>query len=175
MPWSPPEPPAWLVRLNAHADVAGGAEQLVPLDAAGLLASARASTGLEDFGGDSWRPHFELLVESLRSEAELTLAGRIVARAELLRALRQRLLLARLWADDPSILDEPIDEPVFVVGTGRSGTSILHELLALDPANRVPLTWELLHPGEALGPGAEAARTAGHRVHAFWADLQPAY
>ena len=42
-------------------------------------------------------------------------------------------------------------EPVFVVGTGRSGTSILHELLALDPANRTPATWELLFPGEVLG------------------------
>ena len=40
---------------------------------------------------------------------------------------------------------------MFVVGTGRSGTSLLHELLSLDPANRVPLTWELFHPGEAVG------------------------
>ena len=32
MTWSPPEPPAWLTRLNAHADAAGGAEQLVSLD-----------------------------------------------------------------------------------------------------------------------------------------------
>jgi hypothetical protein len=175
VPWTAPEPPPWLVRLNAHADAVGGAEHLVPLDADGLLASARASTGLDDFGGASWRPHFELLVESLRTEADLTLAGRVVARAELLRALRQRLLLARRWTDDPSILDDPIEEPVFVVGTGRSGTSILHELLALDPANRVPLTWELLHPGDALGPDADAARVTGHRVHAFWADLQPAY
>jgi hypothetical protein len=173
--WSPPEPPAWLTRLNAHADAAGGAEHLVPLDPEGLLDSARYSTGLDDLGGDTWRPHFELLVAALRDEAHLTLAGRLVARAELLRALRQRLLLARVWEDDPSILDEPITEPVFVVGTGRSGTSILHELLALDPANRVPLTWELLHPGEALGPAADAARVTGHRVHAFWADLQPAY
>ena len=117
------------------------------------------------------------LVESLQTEAHLTLAGRIVARTELLRALRQRLLLAERWKADPSILDEPIVAPVFVVGTGRSGTSILHELLALDPANRVPLTWELFHPGEAIGSDAEAeaARGAGHAVHAFWADLQPAY
>ena len=64
---------------------------------------------------------------------------------------------------------------MFVVGTGRAGTSILHELLALDPAHRVPLTWELLHPGDAVGPGADDARRAGHAVHAFWADVQPDY
>jgi hypothetical protein len=164
-----------LTRLNAHADAVGGAEHLVSLDPDDLLASARRSTGLDDFGGETWRPHFDLLVASLRSEATLTLAGRLVARTELLRALRQRLLLTRRWSEDPSILDEPITEPVFVVGTARSGTSILHELLALDGANRVPLTWELFHPGEALGPEAGAARATGHAVHAFWADLQPAY
>lgn len=140
-----------------------------------LFDAARTSTGLDDFGGETWRAHFDVLVDALRSEARLTVAGRLVARTELVRALRQRLLLTAAWADDPTILDEEIARPVFVVGTGRSGTSILHELLALDPANRVPLTWELLHPGEAVGAHAASARDAGHQVHSFWADLQPAY
>lgn len=148
---------------------------MISLDPGGLLATARAGTGLDDFGGDTWRPHFDLLVRSLTEEAHLTTTGRLVARTELLRALRQRLLLAATWAATPSILDEPIVEPVFVVGTGRSGTSILHELLALDPDNRTPKTWELLHPGEVLGADADQARRLGHDVHAFWADLQPAY
>ncbi len=175
MAWRRPDPPEWLARLNAHAQAVGGAEQFVSLDPAALLADACASTGLHDFGGDSWRPHFDVLVAALRDEAHLTLAGRIVARTELLRALRQRLLLRAAWTADPTILEEGIEQPIFVVGTGRSGTSILHELLALDPANRVPLTWELLHPGETIGPDPEHARRAGHAVHAFWADLQPAY
>ena len=155
MPWTPPPAPAWVDRLNAHGPAAGGAEHLVSLDSDDIVGAAQASTGLTDFGGDSWRPHFEVLLEALRTEAHLTLAGRLVARTELLRALRQRLLLAAAWAADPSILDEAIVEPIFVVGTGRSGTSILHELLALDPTSRTPATWELLHPGEALGPSTD--------------------
>lgn len=174
MTWTPSDAPEWLTRLNAHADAVGGAERLVSLDRDDLLATARASTGLDDLGDESWRPHFELLVDCLDREARLTVAGRIVARTELLRSLRQRLLLTETWRNDPSILDEPIDAPVFVVGTARSGTSILHELLALDPASRVPLTWELLHPGEALAH-PDRARRAGHEVHSFWADLRPAY
>jgi hypothetical protein len=173
--WTPPEAPEWVARLNGHAAAAGGAEEIVSLDPDDLLASARRSTGLDDVGGDSWRPHFDVLVDALRDEARLTLLGRVVARTELLRALRQRLLLADLWAGDPTILSEEIVRPVFVVGTGRAGTSILHELLALDPAHRVPLTWELFHPAEALGGDADAARAAGHDAHAFWADVQPAY
>ena len=175
MPWNPPASPAWLDRLNAHGAAVGGAGYLVSLDPDDLLAAARAGTGLHELGGESWRPHFDVLVEALRTEANLTLAGRILARTEILRVLRQRLLLAAAWAADPTILQEPIDRPVFVVGTGRSGTSILHQLLALDPANRTPATWELLFPGDALGAGAPTARRLGHDVHAFWADLQPAY
>lgn len=177
MSWSPPEAPTWVDRLDAHGAAVGGGEHLVSLDRDDLLATARASTGLDDFGGDSWRPHFDVLVAALRDEAHLTTLGRLVARTELVRALRQRLLLAARWSADPTILDEAIEAPVFVVGTGRSGTSILHELLALDPGNRVPLTWELLHPGEAVGsPDEQArARAAGDAVHRAWGDLQPAY
>lgn len=174
MPWTPPTPPDWVGRLNAHGAAVSGAGYLVSLEPEDLLDAARRSAGLADFGGDTWRPHFEVLVRALRTEADLTLAGRIVARTELVRALRQRLLLAAAWDADPSILEEEIVEPVFVVGTGRSGTSILHELLSLDPTGRTPATWELLHPGEAL-TDPDTARRLGHQVHSFWADLQPAY
>ena len=43
--------------------------------------------------------------------------------------------------------------PIVVTGLGRSGTTLLHELLACDPANRPPLLWELVH----TVPGAAAA------------------
>lgn len=177
MAWSPPPRPGWVERLDAHGDAVGGARHLVSLDPDDLLATARASTGLDDVGGTTWRSHFDVLVTALEDEARLTTVGRLVARTELLRALRQRLLLTDRWAADPTILDGEITAPVFVVGTGRSGTSILHELLALDPGNRVPLTWELLHPGEAVGTAEEqtAARAAGDAVHRAWGDVQPAY
>ncbi len=175
MPWTPPTPPEWLARLNAHGAAVGGAEHLVSLEPDEIIATARTSTGLDDFGGETWRPHFDVLVAALRTEADLTVAGRIVARTDLLRTLRQRLLLGRAWAQDPTILDERIDQPVFVVGTGRSGTSILHELLALDPASRTPATWELLFPADSVGADAAGARRLGHQVHAFWGDLAPSY
>ena len=110
---------------------------------------------------------------ALEREARLHLAGRLLTRAEILRTLRNRLQLADLWRRRPEILREPIHPPVFVVGSPRSGTSILHELLALDPAHRAPAMWEMLHPVEALA--GDALRAVGDAETTWWHDLQPEY
>jgi hypothetical protein len=146
---------------------------LVSLDPDELLDAARRSTGLDDFGGDEWRAHFEVLVTALERECGLHLAGRLLTRAEIVRTLRNRLLLADLWKRRPEILRAPLDPPVFVVGSPRSGTSILHELLALDPAHRAPAMWEMLHPVEALA--GDALRETGDAETTWWHDLQPEY
>jgi len=173
MPWTPPERPRWVRRLNAHAAAVGGARHLVSLEPEALLDTAIAAKGLDDFGGDAWRVHYEVLLESLEREADLHLAGRLLTRAEILRALRNRLRLAELWRRRPEILRDPVAPPIFVVGSPRSGTSILHELLALDPASRAPALWEMHHPVEALED--ERLRPVGDEVATFWHDLQPEY
>jgi hypothetical protein len=171
--WRPPERPPWLARLLALGASAGDARLLVSLDPAGLLAAARTSTGLEDFGEGDWREHFAVLVDALERESELHLAGRLLVRAELLRSLRNRLRLHDLWRRRPEILAAPLAAPVFVLGAPRTGTSILHELLALDPASRAPSMWEMLHPVEALA--GESLREVGDATVRLWHDLQPEY
>ena len=173
MAWAPPPRPRWVERLNAHGAAVGGAAELVSLDADELIETARRATGLEDFGGDSWRPHYEVFLEALAREAQLHLAGRLMARTEILRTLRNRLRLAALWQRRPEILEEEIDPPAFVVGSPRSGTSILHELLALDTSSRAPLMWEMQHPVESLE--SDAFRAIGDAETTFWHDLQPEY
>ena len=116
-----PARPAWLERLIAHGAAAGGAERLVPLDGAELEAEARRSTGLDDFGGETWRASYDVLVSALERESRLHLGGRLVARAELLRSLRNRLQLADLWRRRPEILAAPVAPPIFVVGAPRTG------------------------------------------------------
>ena len=60
-----------------------------------------------------------------------------------------------------------------MVGAPRTGTSILHELLACDPETRAPAMWEMLHPVESLA-GADALPVADATVQ-LWHDLQPEY
>jgi hypothetical protein len=77
-------------------------------------------------------------------------------RADLVQFLVNRLQITEALRVRPAIAESPISAPVFVTGTGRSGTSILHELLTQDPAHRAPLTWEMRYPCPVPGP-ADAA------------------
>ena len=87
-----------------------------------------------------------MLLPALEDEAELTVMGRWMTRRFLLRFLEVRLQLAAYVRDDPGVVDEEIREPWFVTGAPRTGTTILHALLAQDPTSRVPEGWELLRP-----------------------------
>src|SRR5262249_483751 len=49
----------------------------------------------------------------------------------------------------PEIVAEPVRAPIIIVGLPRTGTTVLHALLAQDPENRVPMTWEVMHPWPA--------------------------
>lgn len=172
-PWQPPPRPRWVERLNAHAAAVGGGRHLISLEPEELLRTARDSTGLEDFGGGAWQLHFEVLLTALERESELHAAGRLLARTEILRSLRNRLQLTALWKARPQILAAEVPPTTFIVGSPRTGTSILHELLACDPAHRAPSMWEMLHPAAALH--GDELRAVGDATTQFWHDLQPEY
>ena len=163
-------------RLNAMGDSVGGAQHLVPLNADGLLAAAVDAAGHDDFGdfddGD-WEPRFRHLVERLDTAARLNTVGRLMTRQELLRGLGTRLNLVTAMDADPTWAGEQVEAPVIVTGPARSGTTILFELLALDPAMRAPAAWEVLHPA---GPGTAGDRLAwSEGEQELWANVQPEF
>jgi hypothetical protein len=119
---------------------------LVRLDEAGLRAEARRRTGLDDFGDARFGEPLRLLLDALETEASLTLLGRVAARADVLRLLENRLRMCDVHRRHPEIAHGAVRAPLVVVGLPRTGTSILHELLAQDPANRVPMSWEVMRP-----------------------------
>ena len=177
-PKKPIERPVWVQGINdegrlwQHAHMLG---EMVPLDEPSLLASARRMTGLDDFGEDDWREPFRVLIKSLEEEAQLNLMGRLATRSELVLWLRTRLMLTDLLKRHPEILEQPVEKPIFIAGLGRSGTSILQELLHQDPALRTPLFWEAYFPVDsALSGGADAcAQKAGHDIATQWTRVTP--
>jgi hypothetical protein len=173
MSWAPPQRPVWVERWIAHGEAVGGPANLVSLDREELISVARRSTGLVDFGGDAWREHFEIFLAAAETEARLHLPGRTLLRTEILQTLRNRLQLADLWKREPALLDAEVEAPVFIVGSPRSGTSILHELMACDRATRTPAMWEMQHPLASF-EGRDCSESSD-RVMQFWHDLQPEY
>ena len=92
--------------------------------------------------------------------------------------LQTWLRLQEHWRTTPAVLAEPIDAPLFVVGPPRTGTTILLELLALDPSLRAPLAWEAVQPLPRLDdPVADVAerRRLAEAEQEFWADIDPEF
>jgi hypothetical protein len=170
--------PDWVRRINKFGLAVGDPALIVPLDPGEMLAKARASLGLRDVGDDEWIESYHRRLESIDRESRAHLLGRLLGRAETIRVLETQLRLRKHWDEVPAVLDEPIERPIFVVGTPRTGTSILLELLALDPQLRAPISWESHHPlPHGTGRSAEEDRTfrmsLAEAEQELWADIQP--
>jgi hypothetical protein len=111
-----------------------------------LMRTACKQTNLSDFGPDTFRPALAKLMDSIESDGRLTLFGRYFAQRQMLELLSHRLQLAEYRKQHPEIADEIIRRPLFILGLPRTGTTLLYGLLAEDPSNRAPLSWELDDP-----------------------------
>ena len=111
-----------------------------------LIETAKQRCGLDDFGRGDFFEALSRLLESCYSEARLNLIGKIALRTNVLHTLSSRLLMERDRQLYPNIRRQEIREPLFIVGLPRSGTSLLHILLAADPEHRSPLMWEVMTP-----------------------------
>lgn len=141
-----PQPrPEWMKTLNALGeglDIKG----IVPLTPQSLMQQASDNTGLTDFGDDDWLEGFRVLMKGADEEADLHLTGRLLTRAEFLRYLEARLTIVDWCKSHPEVDDEVIDRPLFITGYGRSGTTILFEVLSQDPQFRAAQKWEAAAP-----------------------------
>lgn len=168
------ERPPWVRRLNLMGPAVGAPADVVPIAADELLASAVRSTGLSDFdvGDGDWEPRFRRLVDAI-NRAPLHVVGRLMTRQELLRGLRTRLRMAEAAGNDPGLVDEVIQAPVVITGPSRSGTTILFELIGLDPALRTPDPALMLHP--VVDPEGPPAIELVECEQELWADIQPEF
>lgn len=169
--------PDWVRRLNAMGPAAGGADRMVPLVADHLIDHARASTGVADpgdLGDGDWEVRLRALVDAVNG-SDLHVVGRMLTREEMLRGVRTRFLMADARRRDPGIADEVIDAPIVVTGPARSGTTILFELLGLDPALRTPVATDVLHPAPPPGTSAAEITAMTETEQELWADIQPEF
>ena len=144
--------PAWFALINRAGRFAESIGlRPFELHSSRILAGARRVSGF-DFRDDAFEKGLEHLIRSLRDEARLTTFGKFAMKNAVQRSATSRFQVEGAISENPAILDEPINDPVFIIGMPRSGTTILQALLACDGAHRSPLCWECLLPYPAPPP-----------------------
>ncbi|BBY24299.1 sulfotransferase family protein [Mycobacterium stomatepiae] len=108
-----------------------------------LKASATKLIGLDDFGADddNYAEALEVLLDSFRRDANLTVFGSKMNRFFLRGALVARLFSESMWKQYPQHVDVEINRPIFVTGLVRTGSTALHRLLGADPAHQGLHLW----------------------------------
>lgn len=116
------------------------------MSAAHLIETAKRRCALDNFGEGDFFEALSRLLESCHDEARLNLIGKIALKVDVLETLCARLQMERDRQLYPNIASQEIRQPLFIVGLPRSGTTVLHRLLAADPEHRSPLMWEVRSP-----------------------------
>jgi hypothetical protein len=157
----PYRPPALAAANRALGWLQGAGLASPDLTVDGLLAEARRRAGCWSFGDDTLADRLRLLVDAVLAEARLHPLGRWMFRENQLRLLVNRLRMEDDWARHPELADVPVERPVFVVGLQRTGTTVLHRLLASDPARRFLPSWEAVNIAPVPRRGNGGRRRGG--------------
>lgn len=111
-----------------------------------IIAKAEAISGLKYWGDPSVFQNLEQILKSFLSDVPQTDKVREGMKVYLINLLIQRLQIENVFALHPEIEDEPVERPLIVTGYPRTGTTILQNLLSLDPLARPLLYWESVIP-----------------------------
>src|SRR5690606_8134331 len=127
----------WLARAGLEHE---------PLRAEALMERAQREAGLRAFGDMGFLAPLRVLLQSVGREARLHPVGRWITRRRLVSALKTRLRAEALVREHPEIQERPVASPIVIAGLQRTGTTMLHRLLAQDPCLRALRSWEALDP-----------------------------
>jgi len=120
-----------------------------PITVRGVLSDARRKVGLDDFGDEGFLEPLEVLVDSINREARLNPVGHMIIRSRIVGVLTNKLVAQDTIKRHPEILDIQVEAPIVVAGLARTGTTMLHRLIAQDPAIRSLASWEAINPAPA--------------------------
>ena len=119
------------------------------LDAQAILAEAQSRTGLADWGDVSFPERFGKAIDHINT-IPMDQAGHAAARENCLWLLTDRLNFfedRKRWPLDAEL----IERPMFATGEPRSGTTLMHALMSVDPDARALRFWEVMHPSPPPG------------------------
>jgi hypothetical protein len=143
-----------------------------------LLQNAREQTGLSDFGDDWFMTPLTRLVEDVNRDAGLV-SPESSAGARIQSALADRLMLEQYFKDHPEAADEKIELACAIIGLPRTGSTMVHRLLASSRKLTALWWWETAFPfpfpeesATDPSPRQEAAKGMVDWLLAEWPDFE---
>jgi len=149
--------------MSSHHDEAAFEEM------AAIEREAEAKAGLGDFGDRSFEGPLLAWVHDLQNP-RINDFGRKFLRRLAVRDLCRRLEVLAYLKERPEIEEVEIPPIVFITGAARTGSTLLHNLMATHPGGRPLLRWELMEP---LPPPQSATYTTDPRIEALQSSIEP--
>ena len=108
----------------------------IKLSSEQLISTAIEIVKSNDFGGESYKEGLDAFISSINNDLNITEMIANYFQTLITQKLVNRAEVTKLIKMHPEILQEKIEHPIFILGLPRSGTTIMHILLALDPTSR---------------------------------------
>jgi Sulfotransferase family len=110
------------------------------------------------------------LAQSIERDTYYDEIGQAFANYYLYDWITKYVQFARDLIAFPDIVSVPVAKPMFLIGYGRTGSTFLQHLLALDPDARSPRLWELMEPSPPPRPETYESdpRIRRVRMHREW-------
>lgn len=132
-------------------------EQSIYPSSEDLTKEARQIAGLSDFGPGNFIEGLNVLLESLKCDANLPPEAAAAAVDLLRRRLVNRLEIEEWYNSHPEVEQFPIEGPIAITGLPRTGTTALGNMMSLDDQFRCLRIWEQAKPYPPPVLGEEVA------------------
>lgn len=102
--------------------------------------------GLSDFGSSDYEEPLRRILSDLDEYPSHGKFGGRAVLAQMVIILTGRLIAQKSITERPELQNTPIQKPVFIIGTPRSGTTVLHRLITNDPGIQTLPYWLAVAP-----------------------------
>ena len=136
---------------------------------AAIKREAVERTGLSDFGDPAFEGPLLAWVHDLGNPS-INDFGRQFLRRLAVRDLCRRLKVLATLTEYPEILEVEIPPIIFITGAARTGSTLLHNLMATHPLCRPLMRWELMEP---LPPPRSETFATDPRIAALQTSIEP--
>ena len=134
-----------------------------------LKREAIEKTGFDDFGDSFFEGPLEAWINDIKC-GNINDFGRQFLRRLAFGDLCRRLKVIAYLGEHPEISEVEIPPIILIMALPRTGTTLLHNLMATHPLARTLLRWELMEP---IPPPASETYTTDPRIAKLQASIEP--